>query len=109
MSKLLQITFCNPDGSSEAAQKAAWERAQQIADCPGLIWKIWMTDPLRSLYGGLYLFEDEASTNAYLEGPIVEGIQAIPGVSNFEAHLFEVNSPLTTVTRGPVPANQTDT
>jgi hypothetical protein len=102
MSKLLKITFQAPNGPSEAAQKAAWERAHQIAVWPGLIWKIWITETSQSLYGGIYLFSDEASALAYLDSPIADSIRAIPGLSKFETQLFDVNPELSAVTRGPV-------
>jgi hypothetical protein len=108
MAKLVQITFRNPNGASEAAQKAAWERAHQIAEWPGLQWKIWIAEPSQLLYGGIYLFEDENSAIAYLKSPIVDSIQALPGVSDFAAHLFDINSPLTAVTRGPLTTDSTD-
>jgi len=103
MPKILQITFRNAHGSSEAAQKAAQQRAQQIAEWPGLLWKIWIADPAQSLYGGIYCFADEASATAYLNGPVVDSMQAVPGVSDFQAQLFDINPALTAIDRGPVP------
>ena len=103
MAKILHITFRNPNGGSEVAQQAAQQRAQQIAAWPGILWKIWIADPSQSLYGGIYCFEDEASATAYLNGPVVEGMQAVPGVSDFQAQLFDINNALTAIDRGPVP------
>jgi len=108
MAKLLQITFRNSNGSSEAAKQAAWERAHQIAAWPGIIWKIWIADPTQALYGGIYLFADEASVTAYLEGPVVASMKALPGSSEFVAHVFDINDALTAVTRGPLPASQSE-
>lgn len=108
MTKILQITFRNPQGRSEAAQQAAQQRAQQIAEWPGLLWKIWIADPPQSLYGGIYCFADEASATAYLHSPIVDRMQTVPGVSDFQAQLFDVNSKLTAIDRGPVPLPASD-
>ncbi len=102
MSKILQITFRNPNGGSEAAQKAAWERAHQIAIWPGLVWKVWTAQPADVVYGGIYLFEDENSVNDYLQGEVVAGMRSLPGVTDFAAQLFDVNHPLTAATRGPL-------
>jgi hypothetical protein len=102
MSQILQITFRNPNGRSEAAQKAAWERAHQIAAWPGLVWKVWIAQPAAAIYGGVYLFEDESSAQAYLNGPVVASMRSLPGVTDFSAQLFEVNEPLSAITRGPV-------
>jgi len=109
MTQLLQITFRNANGTSEAAQKAAWERAHQIAAWPGLIWKIWIADPVQARYGGIYLFADEASATAYLNGPVVESMKALPGATEFAAHRFEINKELTAITRGPLPLSQAET
>jgi hypothetical protein len=104
MPTLLKITFLNPNGTSETSQKKAWERSQQIAVFPGLIWKIWIAEVEQSLYGGIYLFEDESSAQEYLNSSIVQSIKSIPGASNFEAQCFEVNDRLSRVTRGPISA-----
>ena len=102
MSKILQITFCNANGRSEAAQKAAWERAHQIAVWPGLVWKVWIAQPQVAVYGGLYLFVDEASAQAYLQGPVVASMRSLPGMTDFSTQLFDVNESLSAVTRGPI-------
>ncbi|WP_204138182.1 YdhR family protein [Halomicronema sp. CCY15110] len=102
MSKILQITFRNPNGRSEPAQKAAWERAHQIAVWPGLVWKVWIANPSEAIYGGIYLFADEASATAYLQGPVVAAMRSLAGVTDFSAQLFEVNKSLSAVTRGPL-------
>ncbi len=102
MPKILYITFRNSQGTSAAAQQAAWERAHQIAVWPGLIWKIWIADAAQSLYGGVYLFEDEASATAYINGAIADAIRSLPGVAEFQTQLLDVNPSLTAITRGPL-------
>ena len=102
MPTLLKITFHAPNGASESAEQAAWERAHKIAVWPGLIWKIWIAEPTQLLFGGIYLFENEASAKAYLEGPIGKSIRAIPDISDFDAQLFEIEEKLSAVTRGPL-------
>lgn len=106
--KLVHIQFHNPQGQTEAAQKAAWERAHQIAQWPGLIWKIWTYDPEQLLAGGTYLFEDAASAQAYLESPIVASMKAVPGVSQFQARLLDVDAARSVVTRAPLRGGQAD-
>jgi hypothetical protein len=103
MAQLLYLTFRNPNATSPTAQKAAWDRAHAIAQFPGLVWKIWIADPTQALYGGIYLFTDAASASAYLQSPIVEGIRALPGATDFTAQPFDINEPLTAITRGPLP------
>ncbi len=52
--------------------------------------------------GGIYLFEDEASAEAYLNGPIVAAMKSNPVISSFEARTFDVMPEPTRVTHGPV-------
>ncbi|HEY9877636.1 MAG TPA: YdhR family protein [Leptolyngbyaceae cyanobacterium] len=100
--KLLQITFRNPQGQTEAAQKAAWERAHQIAALPGLVWKIWIYSQEAQLAGGVYLFTDADSAQAYLNSSIVAALSAAPGVEGMTTTLFDVDEARTLVTRGPL-------
>ena len=50
--------------------------ASQIAQVPGLRWKIWLLHGAESRGGDIYLFDDEEAARAYLEGPIVAAIPA---------------------------------
>ena len=52
--------------------------------------------------GGIYLFDDKASAQAFLTGPLITGMMANPVVSNISVKLFDVTDPHTAVTRGPV-------
>jgi hypothetical protein len=52
--------------------------------------------------GGIYLFDDESSAQAFLEGPIAAGLGQHPAVSDISVKQFEVLGDLTTITRGPV-------
>lgn len=99
MPTLLHLTFRNPQGHTEAASQAAWERADQIAAWPGLIWKTWIHQPEHQIFGGIYLFEDQASADAYLEGPIVASIQAIPEIADFTVVQYQVDEARSRVTR----------
>ena len=96
--KLLQMDylFTGPWGEEMAAEYSAL--AHRIADVPGLICKVWTENRETGEAGGVYLFEDEASLDAYL-GPKIERMQAA-GVEGLRAKKFDVNEPLTRITRG---------
>jgi hypothetical protein len=98
--KILYILFQHPHGTSNQAHTAAMERAQQIAKWPGLIRKTWIFDAETQAYGGIYLFEDEASLQAYLKGPVVASMRALPGITNFQTRSFDINTSLSQLTRG---------
>jgi putative monooxygenase ydhR len=96
--KLLQMDyfFSGPWGDEMAAEYS--DLAYRIADVPGLICKVWTENRETGEAGGVYLFEDEASLDSYLESKI-ERMKA-SGIDDIRAKKFDVNEPLTRITRG---------
>lgn len=101
MTTLLQIDFSH-DGpfGSEAAERLG-DMARSIAEAPGLVWKIWTENENLKRAGGIYLFRDEASAKAYL-AMHTERLQGL-GITEIDAHVFDVNPELSALTRAPVP------
>jgi hypothetical protein len=87
-----------PWGEELAAAYA--ELAGVIDRAPGLRWKIWTENSGAGEGGGIYLFDDVGSASAYLDQHMRR--LASFGVENIRAKLFDVNEPLTAMTRGPV-------
>ena len=100
--KLAQVNFKLRTSSDAQAQKAALERAHAIAEVFGLIWKVWIFDRDRNEAGGIYLFQDEQSAQAYLAGEIFTGLKNMPGVEDMEVKLFDVNETNSAITRAPL-------
>src|SRR5512141_3430119 len=99
--KLLQVNM--KFSVSRAELETAWlPAAQPIADTPGLRWKVWLMNEADHEAGGIYLFDDEASLQAFLDGPIVAAVKNNPAISNISAKTFDVMDALTAGTRGPV-------
>lgn len=73
--------------------------AQPIADTPGLRWKIWTINENVGEAGGVYLFEDAASVQAFLDGPMITEMKADPSLT---IKTFDVLEELTVTTRGPI-------
>ncbi|HEX8138904.1 MAG TPA: monooxygenase [Pyrinomonadaceae bacterium] len=96
--KLLQMDypFSGPWGAEMAEEYAGL--AGRIAEVPGLICKVWTENRASGEAGGIYLFEDEASLDAYLV-PKLERMKAF-GIKDIRARKFDVNEPLTRITRG---------
>ncbi|MDQ3665001.1 MAG: monooxygenase [Acidobacteriota bacterium] len=96
--KLLQMDypFSSPWGSELADEYS--DLACRIANVPGLICKVWTENRETGEAGGIYLFEDEASLNSYLEGK-VERMKA-SGIEDIRAKKYDVNERLTRITRG---------
>lgn len=96
--KLLQMDypFSGPWGSQLADEYS--NLARRIANVPGLICKVWTENQDAGEAGGIYLFEDEASLDNYLEGKI-ERMKA-SGIDDIRAKKYDVNERLTRLTRG---------
>lgn len=99
--KILQINF-QFSVSAKDYEQACLPAAQPIADTPGLRWKVWLMNEAEHEAGGIYLFDDQASVQAFLAGPVVAAVKSNPAISGVSAKLFDVMEALTAITRGPV-------
>ncbi|MGN2616562.1 monooxygenase [Aliivibrio fischeri] len=100
MSKLLQVDFdfAGPFGDEMAAMMTGL--AESINKEPGIIWKIWTTSEQSQLGGGIYLFEDEATAQAYL---IMHSARLTEmGIKNIRGHIFDVNAELSGINNAPI-------
>lgn len=99
--KILQLNF-RFDVPRADYEGAVTPLANDFAEVPGLLWKIWLMNEAGSEAGGIYLFDDESSLAAYLEGPLATAVKTHPALSNLSAKQFDVMEKLTSITRGPV-------
>ncbi len=118
MAKILQVNYKFPKPIKEVSKEEmeklmslAVEGAKHIATVPGLRRKIYLNNPKTGEVGGIYLFDDEASLKAYLEGPIMtqrkagkfgDGVRVISPIADVTIKQFDVMDELTKITRGPV-------
>lgn len=99
MPSLLQIHFNFPaELMGPALTAAAMPLAESITKEPGFISKISTENPRTGEAGGIYLFEDEASALAY--ATMHEQRVLAMGASAVQFKLFDVNEPLSRLTRG---------
>ena len=103
MKKIVQINFIIKAKTPvlQAFQKQA-TRFGPNGDVKGLKWKIWLFNESDNSGGGLYLFEDQASVDAYLEGDIVKMIKSSPALSNVGIKVFDIMPEFTKISRGPI-------
>ena len=95
---ILQINFNVP---AAEYQKMADSVAHAFLDVPGLRWKIWLVNPAAQEAGGIYLFDSQASLDAYLNGPLVAQMRGLTSIRNVSIKQFEVMPDVTALTRGP--------
>jgi hypothetical protein len=67
-----------------------------------MVWKVWLMNEADQESGGIYLFEDGASLDAYLNSEIVAGIVSHPALSDFSVKQFDVMAEVSEVTRAPL-------
>jgi hypothetical protein len=101
--KILQINFKITTSVKDYATLVG-PFADPIAKTPGLEWKVWLFNEQNHEAGGVYLFRDDASVNAYLSGEIVAGLKKQPTIKDISAKVFDVEKSLTHKTRGPIKA-----
>ncbi len=101
MRKILQVNY-RYNRTRPEQEKAALQSAQPIANVKGMVWKVWILNEAERTAGGIYLFEDEASAVAYLNGPIITAMKSLPVISDFKARMFDVIPEPTRVTHGPI-------
>ena len=99
--ELLQVNF-NLSGISRAELEEAWlPAAQAIAETPGLRWKLFLMNEAEREVAGICLFDDQASLQAYLAGPIA-ALKQDPTFSNISVKQFDVMEEHSAITRGPI-------
>ena len=104
MKKILQINFKFkiPRSELEKALLQVAPRFGPSGDVKGLLWKIWLVNEAEKSSGGIYLFKDDASVKAFLQGEIVAQLRKHPAVSDIEAKVFDILPEHTKISRGPV-------
>jgi hypothetical protein len=70
--------------------------ASDIADEPGLVWKIWLEDQETRHAGGIYLFKDRAAAECYREKH--EQRLSATGLTGVAVNTFSVNTELSILT-----------
>jgi hypothetical protein len=98
---VLQINFKFNVSPAELAE-AFGPLAEPIAEVPGMRWKIWSLNEDTSEFAGIYLFDNQESVQAYLEGPIIAGVSKHPALSDISAKQFGVIDEFSAITRAPI-------
>ena len=79
------------------------DAAAIIARVKGLIWKVWLSQEEELEMGGIYLFANRETAEAYLNHPVIQVVQSNPAVVSTQSQLWEVESSLSAITRAPLP------
>ena len=100
MPYLLQVDFPYQGPGGDEMTAALRGLAESIANEPGLIWKIWTENQAAGEAGGIYLFKDVPSAEAYLAMHTARLMSF--GVQRVNGKVFEVNDALSLIDRAPL-------
>lgn len=101
MPVILQVNFTPGEKHNRQSQQEIVESAGPLVAVKGLRWKIWINNQKESLRGGIYLFDDQTSAEAWGEGQIRPNlIQA--GAADILLRYFSVNEAPSRITRAPL-------
>ena len=98
---VLQVKF-NFDVAMDEFERLSQEVAPVITQVPGLRWKLWLTDEAERIHRGVYLFEDEASVRAYLDGRVMDDPRRNPHMWNLEMKVYAIDEVRSAITRAPI-------
>jgi hypothetical protein len=106
MKKIVQLNFKFKTSKPELEKH--WLDHASIfgptGEVKGLLWKIWLMNEAEKSAGGIYLFKDEASAKAYVNGEILAGARTCPICSAYDVEIkvWDILPEHTKITRGPV-------
>ena len=95
---LVQFDFSYKGPFGKEMTAAMTDLAKSITLEPGFIWKIWTENEKTQEAGGIYLFEDEKAAEAYINKHSAR--LKMFGINQVNAKVFDVNVPLTGITKG---------
>lgn len=108
MSKVLLTVSFDADFSVEESYEATLKRAHSLVGQPGLIWKMWLRDEPNNRAGGIYLFEDRPTAEAWAEGEMSYSAEHFPWIHNIQYTYGDVREELSQITLAPLVALPTD-
>jgi heme-degrading monooxygenase HmoA len=101
----IQIVNFHLAGMSEEEFRAMSDQlAPAFAEVPGLISKAWLADAASNTYGGVYLWDSEASCRNYKASKLFNAVKTHPNFSDVSSREFGVLDSPSRITRAVGPA-----
>jgi hypothetical protein len=97
MSVCVQVHY-DLDVPTEQYLAGCRQVAEAISASPGLRWKLFVIASDGARAGGVYLFDDRASAEAYLAGPVIAGLRTLRGVHDVRVEINDVSEALSRAT-----------
>ena len=97
------VNFQLKDMSEAGYCKLCDDLASTFANVPGLVSKVWLSDPATNTYGGIYSWRDRAAMEAYFKSDLCKGVMSSPNLVNITSRDFSVMEGADPGHRGTVP------
>lgn len=97
--KLIQVKF-KLEKTREEYEEAAVQSAQQMADFPGLVWKIWAYDDEENEAMGIYFYRDNRMAQMVLEN--IDQKTWPDYTYDLKKRMWDVQEGLCKITRAPL-------
>jgi quinol monooxygenase YgiN len=94
------VNFRLQNMTQEQYNAACDELAPAFAAAPGLVSKVWLSDPNGNTYGGVYTWRDRAAFEAFTRSDLARGVMTHPNFTNVVVRDFAVLEGPTRLTRG---------
>src|SRR3989339_603785 len=98
------VNFNLKNMSEEEFHKMCDEVAPAFASIPGLVSKVWLADPAKNTYGGVYTWRDRHAMETFAKSDLFKAVAANSHFDNLNSRDFAVLDGPTRVTRGMVAA-----
>lgn len=100
---IAQVNY-NTDFSQGTPRAEKLKTAENRTEIPGFIWKVWLRNEEAGRGGGLFLFEDRPSAEAWLAERANRKFH--PSTTDITVELFDVDEELSRISQAPIdPAN----
>jgi heme-degrading monooxygenase HmoA len=93
------ITYRIAAVSDADFNEANQEFAEMMTQVPGLLTKVWLKADEPGVYGGVYLWRDKESCEAFLASDLLAAVKADDSVHELTSHDYSVNEEMTKITQ----------
>ncbi len=94
------VNFRLKNMTHEQYGAACDELAPAFAAAPGLVSKVWLSDPTGNTYGGVYTWRDRSAFEAFTRSDLAKGVMTHPNFTDVVVKDFAVLEGPTHLTRG---------
>ena len=92
MAHILAVTFDQPTPfDSPELREPLQQSVPDRQELPGLLWKIWTSNPDTGRGASFYLFDTEQHAKSWGEGPLIDALNSLPGYTNINVEYFQVD------------------